>query len=107
MDNFNLWSSKAQNRMDLVKSKLNFPQNMMNFVLGIMQDSGELATEIAKKEGCKKLKEGDDTSNLKEKIGFELADLLVWIYQIGSYYGLDVEEIFFKKLEVLEKRVYK
>lgn len=101
------WSSKEQNRMDVVKTALSFPQNILNFTLGIMQDSGELATEIAKKEGCKKLKQGDDVSNLDGKIASELADILVWVYQIGSMYNIDVARAFHDKLDIIEKRVFK
>jgi NTP pyrophosphatase (non-canonical NTP hydrolase) len=101
------WTSKEQNRMDYVAQRLGFPQSMFNFTLGIMQDAGELATEIAKKEGVKKLKATDDVSNLDEKIASELADILVWVYQIGSHYNIDVAQGFHNKLDILEKRIYK
>ncbi len=104
---FKTWSTEEQCRMDRVAYTLGFPQSMFNFSLGLMQDAGELATEIAKKEGVKKLKASDDVSNLNEKIGSELADILVWVYQIGTFYGIDVASAYHQKLNVIEKRVFK
>lgn len=104
---FRAWQSCEQCRMDTVAYKLGFPQSMFNFTLGLSQDVGELCTEIAKKEGVKKLKASDDVSNLNEKIGSELADILVWVYQIGTFYGIDVASAYHQKLNIIEKRVFK
>jgi len=101
------WSSEEQNRMTRVAINLGFPQSMFNFTCGLSQDVGELNTEIAKKEGIKKLKASDDVTDLNKKIGSELADILVWVYQIGTFYGIDVSAAFHDKLSVLEGRKYK
>ena len=104
---FKMWQSASQQRMDYVAMALQFPQTMINFISGLSQDVGELNTEIAKKEGFKKLKAEDNVDNLTEKIGSELADILVWVYQIGTYYGIDVDQAFHAKLDKIEKRSFK
>jgi NTP pyrophosphatase (non-canonical NTP hydrolase) len=100
-------SYSLQGKMEMVAITLGFPSDIVNLISGLSQDVGELNTEIAKKEGFKKLKDGDNLDDLDAKIGSELADILIWVFQIGTKYGIDVESAYLKKLNTLLKRTYK
>lgn len=100
-------SFQPQLEMHRVAEKLGFPQIRENLVSGLIEEVGELAGAIARISGYKKIKAADSMDNLKDNLGKEIADVLVYLFQIGNFFGIDVLYVFQKKLLELQERKYK
>jgi len=91
---------------DDMTKKLGFFRSIYDSALGLSTEVGELQDIIRKWEGGKKVKSTDKPVT-KDDIANEIADVIVYLGQIATYYGIDIEEAFFKKVDIITKRKFK
>jgi NTP pyrophosphatase (non-canonical NTP hydrolase) len=66
---------------------------------GFVVDVGELIEIIMAKEGLR------DLDNVDEKLAHELSDCLWCVFVIANNYGINIEEVFLKTMDDLDKRL--
>ncbi len=88
--------------------ELNFPQNPANFLAGLFAESGEVADIVARLERWKKVKSTDINVDeiLKNELKAEIADVLVYLMQIATYYGIDAYTALESKWELIRGRTF-
>ncbi|MDJ0625199.1 MAG: MazG nucleotide pyrophosphohydrolase domain-containing protein [Candidatus Caenarcaniphilales bacterium] len=95
---------KLQEKQAKITKQCGFHNDLVALGLGASAEIGELSDYIAKYSNLKKPKPGDDMSNLKDKIAYECADVLVYILQIANELGFNLEEVYDEKcIHLLER----
>jgi len=67
--------------------------------IGFVSDMGDLSRLVLAKEGVMRIE------NLEEKIGHEISDCLWAILLLANEYNINIEEVFLKNMEALEKKI--
>lgn len=63
----------------------------------LLEETGEFAS------ACRKFEKGSET---RENMGYEAADVLIFLLHICNNYGIDLEKAFRNKEEINKKRVW-
>ncbi len=87
-----------------INTACGFETHLVGLGLGISAETGELVDYLAKITNFKKPKPSDDLTNLKQKIGYECADVLVYLLQIANELNFDLEKVYLEKCEKLLER---
>ncbi len=95
--------SKALNE-DMTRD-LNLFKSVYDSVIGLASEVGELGDIVRKLEGGKVTKPTDDLTNMRGKLEDELADVLVYLFQIATHYGVDIECAFKNKVNKIYTRM--
>lgn len=95
--------SKALNE-DMTRD-LSLFKSVYDSVIGLASEVGELGDIVRKLEGGKVTKPTDDLSNMTVKLEDELADVLVYLFQIATHYNVDIECAFKNKVNKIYTRM--
>ncbi len=92
---------------DMVK-KMGFVPRPDNLVCGLFAECGEVADLVARLNRWKKVKSTDINVDklLLAELELEIADVLVYLGQIATLYGIDMEEALEKKISIIEGRKF-
>ncbi len=101
------WKNDLQNLNDILASEKGFWTSKMGTALGICTEAGELADIVRKLEGDKKVKASDDLSNLEESLKYEIADVMVYLFQLATLYKVDIDEALHEKIQIIYGRTFK
>ncbi len=106
----NTWGDKMnmgiQKMNDAMVKQMGFVPRPDNLVAGLFSECGEVADLVARIEGWKKVKVADVNvkSALIEELHLEIADVLVYLGQIATLYGVDMEKALQSKIDIITKR---
>lgn len=71
----------------------------LNLMEGFVGDIGDLMKLVMAKEGVREIE------NVDEKLAHELADCLWSVLVLSEKYGVDIEQVFLKTMNDLDKRI--
>lgn len=92
------YQRKAYEILDSINKSINVKHDPDTIFLHLIEEIGEVAKELSKKQ--RGWREDFD----KDKLGFELADVLFDLTVIAKDNGIDLEKASVDKLEYIKKR---
>lgn len=101
------WVNSLQTINDILATDKSLWGSKLGTALGICTEAGELADIVRKLEGDKKIKESDDLTNMKRKLEDEIADVMVYLFQLATLFNVDIDNAFRTKVEVIYSRTFK
>ncbi len=95
-----------QKSNDAMVLQMGFVPRPDNLVCGLFSECGEVADLVARLEKWKKVKITDVNLDdaLRAELELEIADVLVYLGQIATLYGIDMEIALQKKIDIITKR---
>lgn len=88
-----------QKYSELEKLKMGKEWSNLNLMEGFVGDIGDLMKLVMAKEGVREIE------NVDEKLAHELADCLWSVLVLSEKYGVDIEQVFLKTMNDLDKRI--
>ncbi|MEN9327966.1 MAG: hypothetical protein RI947_774 [Candidatus Parcubacteria bacterium] len=88
-----------QKYAELEKLKTGKEWSNLNLMEGFVGDIGDLMKLVMAKEGVREIE------NVDEKLAHELADCLWSVLVLSEKYGIDIEQVFLKTMNDLDKRI--
>lgn len=75
-----------------------------NLAMAIAGEAGELAAELQWSDGATSNERVQSDPELRERVAYEMADLLIYLARLADVTGIDAIDAAFEKLAINEQR---